>query len=210
MRGLVRQTVVRSAWRAAVGRLGLAAALLLVDVSWSVAEQNPVVPSAVVAPSPRPVLTLGDNEQKLFVVKYDRSWSMHGESLDTSALFRLWQEAGGPKMVTKTIVDRPYTISVHSLSAEDIVERLLDGYGYTLHYDSKGRLELVRVYSPIAGHLFKTPRLVESLGTWRSLETPVLPTAAEPGTLPAAPPATSSDVPSATLPATLPSDGREP
>lgn len=121
------------------------------------------------------IQTIGEGEQRLFVVNLNGTWSMHAENLPTNQLFDLWEEAGGPTMVTKTLVDRPYTISVHGLSPERIVDRLLVGYGYTLHYDGQGRLDLVRVYSPVPSQLFKTPRLVESLGKWREAETPALP-----------------------------------
>ncbi len=104
-------------------------------------------------------------------VDHEGPWSLHAEALPTDYLFRLWREIGGPEVVSLLPIDRTYTISVHREPAERILGRLLDGYGYTLHYDGDGRLELVRVYSPApnAG-AFKTPRLVESLSAWRDVE----------------------------------------
>ncbi|MFN2427882.1 MAG: hypothetical protein ABR587_15705 [Candidatus Binatia bacterium] len=117
------------------------------------------------------VRTLGEGDQKLFLVDHDGTWSMHAQNVVTDQLLRLWSEAGGPVVFAKTFLDRPYTISVHRLEPERILDRLLEGYSYTLHYDGDGRLESVRVYSLSATAMFKTPRLVESLGSWRDVET---------------------------------------
>lgn len=114
---------------------------------------------------------LGEPGQRLYLVDHGARWSMHAENLATDVLLRLWQQAGGPEVISKTLLDRGYTISVHRLEANRIVERLLDGYGYTLHYDENGRLVRVRVYSPVPGPVFKTPRVVESLSKWSDEET---------------------------------------
>ena len=147
------------------------------------------------------VQTLGDGDQKLYVVNHDGTWSMHVESLITEELVRLWQEVGGPQVVAKTPLERPYTLSVHKLPAERIFERLLDGFDYTLHYDARGRLERVRVYSldPSSASTFKTPRLVEGLGGWREVETAGASPAVSPaGTATASPAGTA---PASTAPA---------
>jgi hypothetical protein len=148
------------------------------------------------------VQALGDGDQKLYLVNHDGTWSMHVENLVTDELVRLWQEVGGPQVIAKTPLERPYTLSVHKLSPERIFERLLEGFDYTLHYDARGRLERVRVYSldPSSASTFKTPRLVEGLGSWREVETaapaapaaPVVPAPASPA-MPAAAPASPSN-----------------
>lgn len=117
------------------------------------------------------IQTIGEEGMRAHFVDHDGPWSLHAEALPTEYLFRLWHEIGGPEVVSRTPIDRVYTISVHREPTERILERMLDGYGYTLHYDGEGRLELVRVYSPApnAGE-FKTPRLVESLSAWRDVE----------------------------------------
>lgn len=119
------------------------------------------------------VQAVGDGQQKLYVVHHGGTWSMHVEAMMTDELVRLWKEVGGPQFVAKTVLDRPYNISVHKMPPERIVETLLDGFDFTLHYDADGRLERVRVYSldPASASTFRTPRLVESLGRWREVET---------------------------------------
>jgi hypothetical protein len=118
------------------------------------------------------VQALGEGTERLHLVRHDGGlWSMHAESLVTDTLFRLWREAGGPEVIAKVIVDRPNTLSLHRVRTERLLERLLDGYGYTLHYDADGRLAQVRVYSPEPASPYKNPRLTESLGTWRDVET---------------------------------------
>lgn len=118
------------------------------------------------------VQALGEGTERLHLVDHGEGvWSMHAESLGTYVLFRLWKEVGGPEVIAKDPVDHPYTLSLHRVKAEEIVSRLLAGHGYTLHYDGKGRLSQVRVYSAEAGHVYRTPRLTESLGAWRDVET---------------------------------------
>lgn len=125
----------------------------------------------VAAPPHETVQELGDGDQRLYLVDHHGTWSMHAQNITTATLLNLWRGAGGPEVVTKLGVNRPFTLSVHRLSAERILERLLEGYNYTLHYEASGRLRLVRVYSPESTEAFRVPRLVESLGAWREAET---------------------------------------
>lgn len=159
--------------------LVLALSLAVSGVLPSSAQEEVTVDVEATAPVPEPVegrvQTLGDADAKLHLVRRGESWSMHAENLPADRLFALWHEAGGPEVISKILIDFPYTLSVHGLAAERIVARVLDGYGYTLHYDAAGRLERVRVYSPEANRMFKTPRLVESLGRWREAENPRAP-----------------------------------
>ena len=122
------------------------------------------------------IQTLGD-AITLSLVDHDGTWSMHVENVTSDELFHLWRTAGGPEVVVKMLVDRPVTVSVHRMTPERIVERLLIGYGYTLHYDADGRLARVRVYSPTAQSNYKLARLTESLAKWREAESAAAPVA---------------------------------
>lgn len=136
-------------------------------------DEVPAAPVADTALSAGDVVveTLGGGDAKIHLVDHGDCWSMHAENVLAQDIFRLWHEAGGPAVEMKTPLDFPFTMSVHRMSTERIVDRILEGWGRTLHFDAKGRLELVRTYSPKPARLFKTPRLVESLGTWRQVET---------------------------------------
>lgn len=141
------------------------------------AQESEPVDAAPEAPRAT-VQSFGEGAARLHLVDHgDGLWSMHAESLGTYALFAMWKEAGGPEVIAKDPVDHPYTLSVHRVKAEDIVGRLLAGHGFTLHYDTGGRLAQVRVYSAEPGHVYRTPRLTESLGAWRDVETGADPTA---------------------------------
>lgn len=122
------------------------------------------------APAAPAVQILGSGDQRIQVVDHDGSWSMHAENVMAETIFELWHEVGGPVVERKTPLDFPFTLSVHLETTERIVARILDGYGYTLHFNEQGLLELVRSYSPKPGRIFKTPRLVQSQGTWRQVE----------------------------------------
>jgi hypothetical protein len=125
-----------------------------------------------VAPAKDSIQTIGADDTKIELVDHGDTWSMHAENVNAIAILRGWHEAGGPDVATKFDLDYPFTLSVHHLTPELIVERILDGRGYTLHYSPGGRLVLVRVYSPRPMTGYKTPRLVESLAAWRETETP--------------------------------------
>ena len=135
------------------------------------AMDEPASAEAPHAPQPGEVQTFGPDDQRIYVVDHTGTWSMHAESVAAGVLLRGWHEAGGPLVTSKVILDYPFTLSLHRVTAERILERVLEGYSYTLHYDAKGRLEAVRVYSPEPQRNFKTPRLVESFAAWKLLET---------------------------------------
>jgi len=158
------------------------AAAVMPDAAAVAPDAAAVTPDAAAADpaTAAKVQTLGDGDQKLFLVDHHGTWSMHAENVTTEQIFRLWSENGGPQITTKSLLDRPYTLSVHRLEPERIVERVLEGYSYTLHYDADARLERVRVYSLSPTAMFKTPRLVETLGKWKEVETAAPAAAPEP------------------------------
>jgi hypothetical protein len=129
------------------------------------------LPDATAGKAPE-IQVMGEGDQRVFVVNHGDSWSMHVENVQAQALLEHWHEVGGPKVEAKSILDYPFTLSVHHLAAERIVERILDGYGFTLHYDGKGKLDGVRVYSAEGTRIYKTPRLTESLTSWKQAEVP--------------------------------------
>ena len=131
------------------------------------------------------VQVLGDGDQRIYVVDHGATWSMHVENVPVYSLFDSWHQAGGPVVISKALLDYSFTLSLHRVAPERIVERILEGYGHTLHYDANGRLEQVRVYSPAPTRIFKAPRLVEGLARWREAESPPAPSDAP------APPASS-------------------
>jgi hypothetical protein len=153
--------------------LFVAHALLAVLVA-ACATPHAFAESPVVDPDLPPeveVLTLGNGDQKVQLVDHGDCWSMHAENVMAMNIFAAWREVGGPEVIMKSPLDYPYTLSVHRVPTERLVARILEGYGHTLHYGPDGRLAQVRVYSPEPARLYKTPRLVESLGTWRQVET---------------------------------------
>jgi hypothetical protein len=116
----------------------------------------------------------GEGDQTVYVVDHGDTWSMHAENVLADNVFSAWAASGGPRSSSKTPLDHPFTLSVHRLAPERIVERLLDGYGYTLHYDAEGRLATVRVYSAEPTRMYKTPRLTQTRARWSQTETALL------------------------------------
>jgi hypothetical protein len=160
--------------------LGAGSTDAAVDVGSNAAGPAPAdQPAGTEAEGPL-IQTLGEADQKIFLVDHKGTWSMHFENVITANVVLQWKQAGGPDVTMKTPVDRPFTMSVHKLEPEMIVERLFEGYGYTLHYDDAGRLTSVRVYSPRESLAFKTPRLTQSLSDWKKAETESQAAAAQP------------------------------
>lgn len=159
--------------------------------------QDATVDGEAPPPPAAVVQTLEDGDAKFYVVDHGATWSMHAENVTAESIFRAWHEVGGPEVNSKVKLDYPFTLSLHRVDIERIVERILDGYGHTLHFDADGRLDSVRVYSPEPARSFKTPRLVESLATWREIETSV-------ATLPAADPSVDPVAAPAPVAATAP------
>ncbi len=147
-----------------------AAAQTAADVNAVQEAPEAAAPVDAAKPSGPPVQTLGPDDQRLYLVDHGGTWSMHAESVVAGSLLHSWHEAGGPLVTSKVILDYPFTLSVHRTSGERILEHILEGWSYTLHYDAKGRLEAVRVYSPEPQRMFKTPRLTESFSAWRLIE----------------------------------------
>ncbi|HYC53922.1 MAG TPA: hypothetical protein VEL28_03190 [Candidatus Binatia bacterium] len=116
-----------------------------------------------------PIKVLGDGSVVLYLVDHSPLWSMHAEGVPADAIFRLWRGAGGPEVLSKQLIDHPFTMSVHRLSAERIVARILEGFNYTLQYRD-GRLSSVHVISAHPTRMYKTPRLVEARSKWTETE----------------------------------------
>jgi len=152
-----------------------ARALLAVLLAFSLLEVQAQPAQAQPAPTPRQYIQVhGQGDQTVYVVDHGDTWSMHAENALADNILAAWTASGGPRSISKTPLDHPFTLSVHRLAPERILERLLDGYGYTLHYDATGRLTTVRVYSAEPTRMYKTPRLTQSRTRWSQTETALL------------------------------------
>lgn len=117
--------------------------------------------------------TLGEGAEQIYVVDHTDSWSFHVENVTAAAIFKLWKGIGGPALASKELMDFPFTMSVHRMAAERVIDRILDGYNYTLHYEG-GRLAQVHVLGSVPTRSYKTPRLVESRARWTDAEMTLL------------------------------------
>lgn len=101
----------------------------------------------------------------------------HGELLSFFAenaqadlvLDQFREQIGGPSYTSLEPLTRPVSMALHSVSLEDVLRRMLDGYNYVLEYRG-GRLAHVRVLRMIPGRGYKTPRVAESRSRWLELE----------------------------------------
>lgn len=121
------------------------------------------------------VKALGEGAEQLYAVEHAGWWSLHVENVPAAAIFALWHAVGGPSVASRQVLDFPFTMSVHRMTAQRIVARILDGYNYTLLYES-GRLAEVHVVGAIPSRAYKTPRLVESRTQWTNTEIMLLTT----------------------------------
>lgn len=151
------------------------AALVAAALAWSTMAAHPadgqdVADAAAADPPAAEIQSLGNAGATLYLVDHDGAWSMHAENVSVDRLLELWAMAGGPQAASKAPLGRDFTLSVHRMSPERIVERMLDGYNYTLHYDGDGRLARVHIYDSRPGRIYKTPRLVERRSQWEARE----------------------------------------
>jgi hypothetical protein len=180
-RPLHRRRGLRTGLRCAAASLAVGTLLLGPALPTSAEEGGSADPGTAVEAAV--VQTVGEGDRRIYVVRHGDTWSMHAENVTAENILLSWQEAGGPKVEMKSALDYLFTLSVHRLPTERIVARILEGYGYTLHYDAAGKLVMVRIYSPKPSRYPASQRLVESLGTWMQVET-AKPSAAEPGAAP--------------------------
>ena len=141
--------------------------------------ETAVVPSAPVAgtgaaAARAAIQVLGEGDQTLYVVDHGGTWSMHADNLRADLIFQLWRTVGGPRAASKNVLDHTFTMSLHRVEPERIVERILEGFNYTLHYTAAGKLDAVHVLSAQASRMYKTPRLVEGRSRWSEAETALL------------------------------------
>ncbi len=120
------------------------------------------------------IQVLGEGDQTLYVVDHGGTWSMHADNLRADLIFQLWRTVGGPRAASKNALDHPFTMSLHRVTPERIVERILEGFNYTLHYTPAGRLDAVHVLSAQASRMYKIPRLIEGRSRWSDAEMAIL------------------------------------
>jgi len=146
------------------------------------ADAAPIAPAEDAAPSVEDtrdstarskVKALGEGSEQLYVVEHPGAWSMHAENVTAAAIFALWHGVGGPSVASKLVLDFPFTMSVHQMTGERVVARVLEDYNYTLHYEH-GRLAEVHVVDAVPSRSYKTPRLVESRTQWTNAEMTLL------------------------------------
>jgi hypothetical protein len=139
-----------------------------------VASAPPVVGGAGAAAARASIQVLGEGDQTLYVVDHGGTWSMHADNLRADLIFQLWRTVGGPRAASRNVLDHAFTMSLHRVAPERIVERILEGFNYTLHYTPAGKLDAVHVLSAQASRMYKTPRLVEGRSRWSEAEMALL------------------------------------
>lgn len=138
------------------------------------ADESAVVPAGAGAAARASIQVLGEGDQTLYVVDHGGTWSMHADNLRADLIFQLWRTVGGPRAASKNALDHAFTMSLHRVEPERIVERILEGFNYTLHYTAAGRLDAVHVLSAQASRMYKTPRLIEGRSRWSEAEMALL------------------------------------
>ena len=115
------------------------------------------------------ILTLGDPPHSIYVVRHAERFSIFAEAVPADKIFEAMEPLGGPRYEYSTDLTRPVTLTMHEVSIEQIVRRMLEGHSFTYHY-ADGRLALVRVLPLITGRTYKTPPALESRGRWTEIE----------------------------------------
>jgi hypothetical protein len=115
------------------------------------------------------ILTLGDSPNSIYVVRHADRFSIFAEAVPADKIFEAMEPLGGPRYEYSTDLTRPVTLTMHEVSIEQIVRKMLEGHSFTYHY-ADGRLALVRVLPFITGRNYKTPPALESRSRWTEIE----------------------------------------
>lgn len=115
------------------------------------------------------ILALGDGTEIIYVVRHGERLSIYADKVSAHAVFNALESIGGPTYEFSEELTRPVTLTMHEVTLEQIVRKMLEGHSFTYHY-SDGRLALVRVLPAIPGRNYKAPPAVESRTRWTDIE----------------------------------------
>jgi hypothetical protein len=129
-----------------------------------------LIAAPVVVRSESPIRTFGERggTSFSFVQRGDRI-SIYAERVAADFILDELRAVGGPTYASLEPLTRPVTLTLHGVSIETMLRRMLEGYNYSLHYEN-GRLAHVRVLHMMPGRGYKVTDAIETLSEWTRIE----------------------------------------
>jgi hypothetical protein len=111
------------------------------------------------------MLTFGTAPEQFWLVRHGARLSIWADHMPADKLLTELQSIGGPKFSVKEPLTRPVTLSLHRVTIEDLLRKVLDGYNFALYYE-RGHLAHVNVLLMMPGRSYKVASPIESRVSW--------------------------------------------
>lgn len=115
------------------------------------------------------ILSLEQDGHSFYLVRHGDRFSIFAEAVPAHSIFKAMEPLGGPAYEHSDELTRPVTLTMHDVTIERIIRKMLDGHSFTYRY-SDGRLALVSVLPLNTNRMYKTPPAVESRRRWTEIE----------------------------------------
>jgi hypothetical protein len=149
----------------------LSAVVVIAAFAWntvSAQEDGETVAAGDFDPASR-ILSLEHDGHSFYLVRHGERVSIFAEAVPVHSIFKAMEPLGGPAYEYSDELTRPVTLTMHDVTMERIIRKMLDGHSFTFRY-SEGRLSLVSVLPMSETRMYKTPPAVESRSRWTEIE----------------------------------------
>ncbi len=135
------------------------------------ASDDAEAPRSLPAPGPRrpEIKVLTEESYSIYITHTQERWSMHADEVPLEVILRLLEQQGGPSHASRVELAFTRIISVHDVSLEELLARLLADLNYSVHY-AEGRLTHLRVLGPTPAFSPILPRKLETRQQWTDTE----------------------------------------
>lgn len=115
------------------------------------------------------ILSFGVGANEINVVQHGELISIFANNVSADLVLRQLENIGGPSYASLEPLTRPVNLTMHKVTWEEMIRRMLYGYNCSFHYKG-GRLARVRVLRMSPQRPYKTPRLLQSRSEWKAIE----------------------------------------
>jgi hypothetical protein len=115
------------------------------------------------------ILSFGSGSSEINVVLDGDKLSLFANQVSADLVLRHLKAVGGPTYSSLEPLTRPINLSLHGVTWEAMLRRMLMGYNCSFHYKGS-RVDHVRILHLTPTRPYKTPRLLQSRAEWTRQE----------------------------------------
>ena len=115
------------------------------------------------------ILSFGSGSSEINVVLDGDKLSLFANQVSADLVMRHLRAVGGPTYSSLEPLTRPINLSLHGVTWEAMLRRMLMGYNLSFHYKGS-RVDHVRILHLTPTRPYKTPRLLQSRAEWTRQE----------------------------------------